>query len=97
MCLAVPAQLVSCDENEAVADLHGNRVRVSTLLVPEVKVGDWVLIHAGFAIQHLDAQEAQETFAVLEDLGRLGSAEGPALPRGAPCGSSLPVEAKPAR
>jgi hydrogenase expression/formation protein HypC len=68
MCLAVPAQLVSTKGDEAVADLHGNRVTVNTLLVGDVKIGDWVLIHAGFAIQKLDYSEAQETFAILKDV-----------------------------
>jgi len=68
MCLAVPAQVKDCEGTEAVVDLHGNRVRVSTLLVPDVREGDWVLIHAGFAIQQLDAQTLEETFAVMEDL-----------------------------
>ncbi len=68
MCLAVPARLVEVNADTAIADLHGNRVEVNTLLTPEVKAGDWVLIHAGFAIQHLDCQTAEETFAVLEDL-----------------------------
>jgi len=70
MCLAVPAQLVSTDGDEAVADLHGNRVKINTLLVGEVKIGDWVLIHAGFAIQKLDYQEAQETWAILRDVDK---------------------------
>ena len=79
MCLAVPAQLIEVEGSEAVADLHGNRVRISTLLVGDVKVGDWVLVHAGFAIQHLDETEAKETFAVLEDMGALqrGGDDGP--------------------
>lgn len=68
MCLAVPAQLISCDDMEAEADLHGNRVRISTHLVPEAKAGDWVLIHAGFAIQLMDEQSLQETWAILEDI-----------------------------
>lgn len=72
MCLAVPAQVKACDGNEAVVDLHGNRVRVSTLLVPEVKDGDWVLVHAGFAIQKLNAETLEETWAVLEDLKNSG-------------------------
>lgn len=72
MCLAVPAELVSCDNGQAVADLHGNRVKISTLLVPDVAVGDWVLVHAGFAIQKLDRQQVRETFAVLEDLQAAG-------------------------
>jgi hydrogenase expression/formation protein HypC len=76
MCLAVPAKIVECEGDQAVADLHGNRVRINTLLVPEAKVGDWVLIHAGFAIQYLDCKSAEETFAVLEDLEAAVAAEG---------------------
>ena len=68
MCLAVPARLVACSGTSATADLHGNRVEISTLLVPQCKQGDWVLLHAGFAIQTLDDREAQETFAVINDL-----------------------------
>jgi hydrogenase expression/formation protein HypC len=72
MCLAVPARLVSCRGTSATADLHGNRVEICTLLVPQCKKGDWVLIHAGFAIQALDEQEAQDTWAVVNDLRRAG-------------------------
>jgi len=68
MCLAVPAKLVNQEGDQAVVDLHGNRVRVNTLLVPEAAVGDWVLIHAGFAIQRLEADAAARTWSVLEDL-----------------------------
>lgn len=68
MCLAVPAQLVEQKEDEAVVDLHGNRVRVNTLMVPQAAVGDWVLVHAGFAIQRLDQEQAEATWSVLEDL-----------------------------
>lgn len=73
MCLAVPAELVRCDRGEAVADLHGNRVKVSTLLVPDAVVGDWVLVHAGFAIQKLDREQVRRTFAVLDDLREAGA------------------------
>jgi hydrogenase expression/formation protein HypC len=66
--LAVPAQLLECDGEQAVADLHGNQVPVCTTLVPEATVGDWVLVHAGFAIQKLDDETAQRTWAVLSDL-----------------------------
>lgn len=70
MCLAVPAKLVECEptHGSAVADLHGNRVEVSTALVPDAGPGDWVLVHAGFAIQKLDGDDVRETWAVLEDL-----------------------------
>jgi hydrogenase expression/formation protein HypC len=70
MCLAVPAKLIECEADEAIADLHGNRVRISTLLVPQARIGDWVLIHAGFAIQKLEQDQAEATFAVLEDLNK---------------------------
>jgi hydrogenase expression/formation protein HypC len=70
MCLAVPGKLVECQDQEAVVDMHGNRLRVSTILVPELVVGDWVLVHAGFVIQRLDEQEAAETWAILRDVER---------------------------
>jgi hydrogenase expression/formation protein HypC len=58
MCLAVAAQVVSRAGNDAVVNLQGNRLTVSVLLIPEVEPGDWVLVHAGFAIQHVDAGDA---------------------------------------
>ena len=77
MCLAVPAKLIECSaEHVAVADLHGNRVEVSTILVPEAQADDWVLIHAGFAIQRLDEDEARATFALLADLSEAAAQEG---------------------
>jgi hydrogenase expression/formation protein HypC len=72
MCLAVPAKLIECRGTSATADLHGNRVQISTLLLPNCKQGDWVLLHAGFAIQSLDEREAQETWAVVNDLRNAG-------------------------
>ena len=74
MCLAIPARLISCTENSAIADLHGNRVEISTVLVPEAKQGDWVLLHAGFAIQRLDEAEAKETWAMIKDVQKSGEA-----------------------
>lgn len=68
MCLAVPARLNRLDGIEGHADLHGNEIPVCTALVPEAAVGDWILVHAGFAIQKLDPEQAQRTWAVLEDL-----------------------------
>ena len=68
MCLAVPGKVIRRVDDEAEVDLQGNQLRVSTVLVPEVKEGDWVLIHAGFAIQTLDEESAKETFALLNEL-----------------------------
>jgi hydrogenase expression/formation protein HypC len=68
MCLAVPAILISTDGTNGVADLHGNRLPVSTLLVPMAVVGDWVLVHAGFAIQQLELSDARHAARDVEQL-----------------------------
>ena len=65
MCLAVPANVIECEGGDGVADMCGNRVRINTLLVPEVRVGDWVLVHAGFAIQKLDAAAAADLWSLV--------------------------------
>jgi len=70
MCLAVPGKLVEREGGEGTVDFQGNRVRVNTMLVDDVKVGDWVLVHAGFAIQKLDEEEARATFAVLAEMAQ---------------------------
>ena len=68
MCLAVPTRVLSVKGQQAEVELSGVRRRVSVALTPEVRVGDYVLIHAGFAINILDEQEAQETLALFEEL-----------------------------
>ncbi len=65
MCLAVPAQVTERNGDEAVVDLQGSRLRISVLLTPEAGVGDWVLVHAGFAITQLDEAAARETWDYL--------------------------------
>ena len=65
MCLAIPALVVERhDGDEATVDLGGARKRVSLALVPEANVGDYVIVHAGFAISVLDADEAAKTLAL---------------------------------
>ena len=61
MCLAVPALVKSIDGFEAEVDISGVTRRASVMLTPEVKVGDYVLLHAGYAIGVVDEEEAQET------------------------------------
>jgi hydrogenase expression/formation protein HypC len=68
MCLAVPAEVLSVEGNEADVDFSGVRRRISVALTPEVQVGDYVVIHTGFAISVLDQQEAQETLALFREL-----------------------------
>jgi hydrogenase expression/formation protein HypC len=61
MCLAIPALIKSIEDKEAEADIGGIIRRISLWLTPEAKVGDYVLIHAGYAINVLDQEEAEET------------------------------------
>lgn len=66
MCLAVPARIVECDADEATVELQGNRLCVSRVLTPDANPGDWVLIHAGFAISTIEAEAALETWSYLD-------------------------------
>jgi hydrogenase expression/formation protein HypC len=68
MCLAVPGRVIARDGDEAVVDLQGNQLRVSTVLTPEADVGSWVLIHAGFALTQLDEREARQTWDYLRQV-----------------------------
>ena len=67
MCLAVPGRIVSIRDDAAEVDFQGNRRSVSLLLTPETGPGDWVLVHAGFAISQLDEGDARRTWHYLEE------------------------------
>ena len=69
MCLAVPGRIIEQNGTEATVDFQGSRVAVSLQLTPEAKQGDWVLVHAGFAISQLDEAEARETWSYLVEAG----------------------------
>ena len=68
MCLAVPGRIVKKLGDDAEVDMQGNRLQVSTVLVPEAELNDYVLVHAGFAIQRLSEDEAKETFELLKQV-----------------------------
>ena len=68
MCLAIPMELNERDEYEGIVELGGVQRRVSLLLFPEATPGDHLLIHAGFAIGRVDAEEARLTIEGLERL-----------------------------
>ena len=71
MCLAVPVQVISTNGDEAEVEIGGVKRRVSIVLTPEVKVGDYVLLHTGYAINVVDEAEAQETLRIFEEMARL--------------------------
>jgi hydrogenase expression/formation protein HypC len=64
----VPAQVLSIQGHEAEVDFSGVRRRISVVLTPEVQVGDYVIIHTGFAINVLDQEEAAETLKLWREL-----------------------------
>ncbi len=71
MCLGVPLRIVEVKEgNIAIADMGGSTLEISTIFTPEVKVGDYVLVHAGFSISILSNEEAKEIMSALEEIER---------------------------
>jgi len=69
MCLAVPTEVVALDGNLATVDVQGVRARVRLdALGEEVRLGDYLLVHAGFAIRRLDPEDAAETLALFDEL-----------------------------
>jgi hydrogenase expression/formation protein HypC len=68
MCLAVPARIVELEDDRAKVDAMGNRWNARTTLLPDVKVGDLVLVHAGFAISKVDEEDAKKTWELLAHL-----------------------------
>lgn len=73
MCLAIPAQVVELREGDnAVVDLAGVRKEISLALVDNVAVGDYVIVHVGYALNKLDPEEAAKTLALFSEIGQLG-------------------------
>ena len=74
MCLGIPAQIVELTDSVAgiaSAEISGVRRAVSVALCPEAGVGDWVLVHVGFALSRIDEDEARKTLELLEQMGEL--------------------------
>jgi len=75
MCIAIPALIKSIEDKEAEADIGGVTRRISLWLTPEAEVGDYVLLHTGYAINILDQEEAEETLKFLEEIAGLAEEE----------------------
>jgi hydrogenase expression/formation protein HypC len=67
MCLAVPAEIKSIDGHMATVD-YGGVSRTANISLVEAKVGDYVIVHAGYAIQVLDREEAEKTLEIFQEL-----------------------------
>ena len=67
MCLAIPSKITKIENNMATIDVEGIEREASLLLLEDARVGDYVIVHAGFAIQKLDEAAAQETLNLLRE------------------------------
>ncbi len=76
MCIAVPALITSIEDKEAQVEIGGITRRISLWLTPEAEVGDYVLLHTGYAINIFDQEEAEETLKLLEEIAKLAEEEG---------------------
>ncbi len=77
MCLAIPAQVKTIDNNKlAVVDILGVTREVALDLTPSADIGDFVLVHAGFAIEVVDEADAQETLDLIKQFPELADVEG---------------------
>jgi len=68
MCLAIPARIIEMEGDRAVVDAMGNRWKAKTTLLPDAKLGDLVLVHAGFAISLVDEEEAKKTWELFAEI-----------------------------
>lgn len=76
MCLAIPAKIASIDENNlATVDILGVTRQASIDLTPQAQVGDYVLVHAGFAIEVVPEEHAQETLDLIREFPELADVE----------------------
>ena len=71
MCLAVPVMIRNIEGTQAMVELGGVKRMISLVLTPEAGVGNYVLVHAGYAIGIVDEEEAKETLHLLEEMATL--------------------------
>lgn len=75
MCLAIPAKIIElCSDNLAIVDLAGVQKEISISLVDGVKVGDYVIVHVGYALQIVNEEEAKQTLSIFAKSGILEEA-----------------------
>jgi hydrogenase expression/formation protein HypC len=73
MCLAIPAQVVEIDGEQGIIDMGGVRKEISLALIDNVAVGDYVIVHVGYALNKLDPEEAAKTLALFAEMGQAGA------------------------
>ena len=71
MCVAIPVRIIEREDSKGVVELGGLKKEVGLQLTPDAGVGDYVLLHAGFAIQRIDEEEARNTLRLLEEISEV--------------------------
>lgn len=71
MCLAIPSRIIRIENNVGIVDVDGIQRKASLLLLEGAEVGDYVIVHAGFAIHRIDETEALESLKVLREAASL--------------------------
>lgn len=71
MCLAIPSKIIKIENNMGTIDVDGVQRKVSLLLLEDAKVGDYVIVHAGFALHKIDESVAMETLLLLKEAAAL--------------------------
>lgn len=73
MCLAIPLKIVSIKGKMGIGELGGVKRKVSLILLDKVKVGEYVLLHAGFAISKIETKEAEELLQLFREMNEVSS------------------------
>ncbi len=76
MCLAIPSRITGIDDQMATIDVDGVKRQASLLLLEDARVGDYVIVHAGFAIKKLDEEAALETLRLLREAADFAESKG---------------------
>jgi hydrogenase expression/formation protein HypC len=71
MCLAIPGKVIEIKDNKATANFGGLRRKVDISLIDSCKINDYILVHAGFAIQKIDEMTARETYRLLSEIDKV--------------------------
>ncbi len=77
MCLAIPAKLINIEEEMGTVDMDGTQRDVSLLLLQDAQIGDYLIVHAGFAIHRVDEAEALASLKLLREMAALPEARKP--------------------
>lgn len=75
MCLGIPLKITSIDGKEGTGELNGIKRKIRIDLIEDLNIGDYVMVHAGFAIEKIDEADAKETLDIVNELERVVNEE----------------------